>query len=199
MIDIINNDVSIYQAIAGSLEEEGISVQFGESLHDQYGEPDLDRVAILKPDLFYSTVNFAMPPKSVDGVIVVSDDGGFHFYIAELKSSKLKDINKRDIEAKFDTIFNRFLAEDFSHIFLGEYSLKKLNLWLVCDPLGLYRGVTDRAEIVKRAAASERLRGLMAEVSISMKIYKFKGRAAMIRTMLSPPMIEQGFYHEILV
>ena len=198
MIDMINSDVKSFPIIAGSLEEEGISVQFGESLYDLHGEPDCDRVVILKPDLFYNTKDFATPPKSVDGLIVVSDDGEFHFYIAELKSSKLRDIRKKDIEEKFDTVFNEFLVKDFSHIFQSDYALKKLNLWLVCDPLGLCRGEVDRAEIIKKVAASDRLRGLMAEVAISLKVYKFKGRAAMIRPMLSPPMIEQSFYHDIL-
>jgi hypothetical protein len=199
MISLINKDEKIFPLVAGVLEEEGISVRFGHSLHDVNGEADFEQVAIIKPDLYYNTRDFATPPKSVDGLVVVSGEGGFHFYVAELKSSKLRNIRKKDIEEKFNTIFDRFLCDDFSHIFMGDYHLKKLNLWLVCDPLGFHKLGEDREETIRRANASQKLRGLLADVAIGLRVYEFKGRAAMIKPMLSPPMIERDSYHDVLI
>lgn len=198
MIDKINNDEKAFPIIVSSVDEMGISVEFGASLLDENQEPDLDKVVILKPDSFYNTKDYGKPPKSVDGFVIVKDDDGYHFYIAELKSSKKQNITRKDIQEKFDTIFRQFIAEDFSHIFLGEYSLLKLNLWLVCDPMNLRSGNPTREELIEKVKAAKRLRGMMADLVVGFRVYSFKGVSAAIVPMLSPPVIEQKYFEDLV-
>lgn len=163
------------------------------------GDLDLDRVVILKPDAYYNTKIMSNPPKSVDGIVIVDDDGDLHFYIAELKSSSLGNIKKKEIQDKFETVFTRFLTKDFSHIFIDmEYNLKKLNLWLVCDPLRLRKNCGTRDELIRKARAANRLRSLLAEYAHGLKPYSFKGHTVMIKPLLSPPKIEQKEFIDMI-
>lgn len=200
MIQEIHADEACHAISAGSLEEEGVSVEIGSSLLDQRDEPLWDKVAILKPDLFYSTTNFATPPKCVDGIIVIEDESGIRIYVAELKSSRSSNIKRRDIQSKFDTIFQKFLTNDFSHIFEAlEYNLIDIKLWLVCDPLQIRRKSPENEEYIRKVKIlAERLRGLLSEMSVGYKPYKYKGIQASIQPLISPPTIEIDGYTDHL-
>lgn len=199
MIDLINSCGKCHQIIANTLEEEGIRIKFGATLTDKQGDMDTNVVAILKPDKFYNTKNFATPPKSVDGVIVVSSEGNTYIYVAELKSSRLKNINKQDIQEKFSTVFNIFFKCDFKHIFVDqEYFLKNISLWLVCDPTNIRKFSHDPGLLEQKMKASLGLRGMLADYSASLLPYRFKGKIAQIRLTISPPTIEKDHYTEFL-
>jgi hypothetical protein len=191
MIDFIRGDVKAFGIIYETLEEEGIEVRFGASLTDASGDVDHGKVVILRPDAFYNSRDFALPPKSVDGFVVVKCGDDYFFYVAELKSSRLADINKKSIQEKFNTIFERFVVGDFSHIFMGlDYSLKDMKLWLVCDPLNI-RGSIGQPEVLKqKLRAADRLRGILADFSSTLSPCLFKGAAYAITPVLSPPRIE---------
>lgn len=200
MIQEIHIDATCHAISAGSLEEGGVSVDIGQSLLSPSNEPNWDKLAILKPDMFYSTKNFATPPKSVDGLIVVEGEAGIYIYVAELKSSKSKNINRKDVQSKFDTIFDRFLTSDFAHIFeTAEYNLASIKLWLVCDPLQIRRKNQERDEYIQKAKLlSGRLKGLLSDMSAGYRPYKYKGIQAAIQPLLSPPIIESDGFTDIL-
>lgn len=200
MINTIINDPKAWPIITQTLEEEGILINFEGELVEENGDLNHENVAILKPDLFYNTKDFAKPPKSVDGIVVVQFNGSTMFYITELKSSKKKHLDKNEIQQKFDTIFQQFFTDDFSHIFEGlEYDLKSLKLWLVCDPLQLRKKTADYEEFLEKARLiNARLRGLMAEITTGLRPYRYRGVNAFIEPMLSPPIINEHGYRDIL-
>lgn len=200
MIRTIYNDTKAFPILAHSLEEEGVSIEFEGSLLDSSGDLNHDKVVILKPDRFYNTRDFATPPKSVDGVIIVQENNETYIYIAELKSSRSKHIKRLEIQEKFDTIFQNFFTVDFSHIFEETtYEIKTLRLWLVCDPLQIRQRSRDQREYIEKAKKiKERLKGLLSEITSGLRPYKYKGVQAAIEPMLSPPSIHNQGYTDIL-
>ncbi|MEN5223928.1 hypothetical protein ABE561_03980 [Pseudomonas asiatica] len=199
MINHINQDPLAFGISAGSLEEEGIKVSFGETLTGADGDIDYERIAVLKPDAFYNTQNFATPPKSPDGVVIVKNNEDIFMYIAELKSSPLKYIRKSDIAEKFDTMFSRFLTEDFKHIFLDfDYNLKNLSLWLVCDPTNIRASINDPEALARKIQARAALRGVLTEFVSTFRPYTFKGITKYIVPMVSPPKIECDHFTDFL-
>lgn len=199
MISSIYADPVCFGITRGVMEEEGIAIEFCEELK-RNGDIDCNKVAILKPDAFYNTVDFARPPRSVDGIVVVDCGEGVFFYVAELKSSRSKGINRTEIQQKFDTVFNNFLANDFAHIFqIPDYNLKDIRLWLVCDPLQIRRrssGDADYLEKIKRIA--DRQRSMLAEMGTGYRPYTFKGIKAVIQPILSPPKILTNGFQDLL-
>jgi len=200
MINTIANDEKCFPICAGSLEEEGIRIVFGPSITHADGEVDENKVAILKPDLYYNTRDFATPPKSVDGVIVIDDNKDIHLYVAELKSAnRLRNVNKEDIQEKFSTIFHNFFSADFKHIFIDfDYTLKTMSLWLVCDPTNIRSSLDNPVQLAKKLKAVSTLKGMLADYAASLKPYTFKGITAPIRLLVSPPTIEQNHFTDFL-
>jgi len=197
MIRDIYFDASAFSIAAQSLSEEGMEVEIGNTLLKD-DDLDCDKIAILRPDEWYNTARMNTPPKSVDGLVFVDDAGNFHMYVIELKSSRLPDLNRNHIQEKFDTIFQRFLAQDFAHLFNNAskpYNLTTLNLWLVCDPLRLRRKAADHDEFLRLAMASKaKMRTLMANYALGFKPLSFRGLHVQIMPMLSPPSIEIDHY-----
>ena len=165
----------IFPIIRCQVEEAGISVSFGNTL---LLNNDLDdsKVVILKPDAFYDTKNFAMPPRSTDACVIVVNDNKYKIYIIELKSSKLNRIDKNEIQDKFETIFSRFFQIDFPHIFMREYEVEEILSWVVCDPLGL-RGIENEEIFMKSVKKFEkRIKNMLMEYSLGFKPYRFKNK-----------------------
>lgn len=198
MINLIANDEKCFPITCGSLEENDIKIDFGGTLTDHSGDIDIEKVAILKPDQFYNTRDFATPPKSVDGVVLVKDADSYHLYIAELKSAKrIQSVKQTDINDKFSTIINNFFQDDFKHIFLDtDYELKTLSLWLICDPVNIRSGRNNPVIYEKKLKALKRMKGVLADYSLALKTFSFKGITTPIRIMISPPTIEQAHFIE---
>lgn len=199
MIDFINSDEKCFAISCGTLEEEGVAIQFSDELLVN-GEIDPDRVAILKPDAFYNTADFARPPKSVDGLVVVDCGEGVYFYVAELKSSRSRNISKVDVQQKFDTVFEQFFKDHFSHVFeRQDYNLKDIRLWLVCDPFQIRNKCQTDEEYVQRVkAVADRQRGMLAEMGAGYRPYRFRGFMAAIKPILSPPVILSNGFIDLL-
>ncbi|MCF5512068.1 hypothetical protein GIV66_31355 [Pseudomonas sp. PA-3-11C] len=104
MINQLYADAKVFEILAYSIDEEGVSVTLGNSLLIN-DEIDENKAIVMKPDLYYCTKKMkCLTPKSADGVVFVANGNDYHLYIAELKSSRLADIKKSDIKEKFDTI-----------------------------------------------------------------------------------------------
>lgn len=198
MIFLIANDPECFKIASGSLEENDIKIEFGDSLTDPTGDLDMEKTAILRPDAYYNTKDFATPPKSVDGVVLVKDFDAYHLYIVELKSAKrIQTVKQQDINDKFSTILGDFFNKDFKHIFLDkEYTLKNLCLWLICDPVNIRSAVNNPETYEKKLKALKSMKGVLADYSLALKTFSFKGFTVPIKIMISPPTIEQDKYVE---
>ncbi|MGY4816251.1 hypothetical protein ACVNP3_09915 [Pseudomonas chlororaphis subsp. piscium] len=198
MINLIANDEKCFPISCGSLEENGIKIDFGESLVDEGGDIHLEKVAILKPDQYYNTKNFAAPPKSADGVILVRDEELYHLYVAELKSARrIQSVKQKDINEKFTTIINNFFQKDFKHIFSdSDYKLKSLSLWLICDPVNIRSGANNPHVYQQKLKALSSMKGVLADYALALKTFSFKGITTPIKLMISPPTIEQDHFIE---
>ena len=184
VIENIRKNTELAQCVRYSIEECGISVQIGKSLRDN---DDLihEIIAILKPDAYYNSKNYSRPPKAADNVAVIKDCESFDIYIIELKSaSKIKYIKVKDIQEKFKGVLNCFFCE-FKDIFKSDYNLRKINLWLVCNPFRCQGNITE--EIFRKKIKATALDSFQ-----SMKPMEFKGKAALIIPMLPSPVIEKN-------
>lgn len=202
MIAQLYSDQKVFEILAYSIDEEGISVNLGQSLLIG-DEVDVDKAIIMKPDLYYCTQNMKeLTPKSADGIVFVANGSDYHLYVAELKSSRLAHVKRSDIKEKFDTIFERFFIHDYAHVFDNKdspYNLVALNVWLVCDPLKLRLRAADEDEFIRLAAASKaKMRTLLADYAAGFKPYLFKGIVATVQPMLSPPVIEIDGFTDLL-
>ncbi len=186
MIDDIYCHSVLGGVVAYDISEEGVEVEIGDSLKDQNDDLLHEKIAIVQPDRFYNTKDFATPPKSVDNVVVVKDDeDNFYLYVIELKSTcKTKRINRQELAEKFDTTFKDFLIERFGDVFNGAMPLMSLHAWVVCDPMRLANSNMSIEEYEKKIKSS------VIDFEVLMKPVRFKDRIALIRAMLPPPLIE---------
>ena len=202
MIPSIYSDEIAGQLTRNSLEEEGIEVEIGESLLIENSEINSEIIAILKPDGYYCPRKGQKPPpKSVDGVIInKTSRDAYNYYIVELKSSKLTKIRKTDIQEKFHTIFDRMFTIDLKHIFQEiPHDIDSLNLWLVCDPLGVRKKCKDIDTLKKELEqTSNRIKGLMSEYASGLKPIIYRGKVLKIELILSPPTLEIDGYVDLL-
>ncbi|MEO1852728.1 hypothetical protein [Chromohalobacter sp.] len=186
MIDDIYSHHVLNGIVANTVEEEGIEVEVGRTLLDSNGDIDSECAVILKPDDYYSTRVMARPPKSVDNVVVTHDGDSYRVYVIELKSTKkVGRLSRAEIHEKFLTVVERFFSEDFPEIFMRDFDLADLALWLVCDPFGM-KGKGVSQEVFDRKVKSCGL-----DAYASMKPLSYKGKLRMIKPMLPPPVIEK--------
>ncbi|WP_414502675.1 hypothetical protein [Zymobacter sp. IVIA_5232.4 C2] len=184
VIKNIRENIQLAQCVRYTIEECGIGVQIGESLRDG-DELIHEIIAILKPDAYYNSRDFRNPPKAADNVAIIKDHENFDIYVIELKSAKKpRNIKIKDIKEKFEGVLNCFFCE-FKDIFKSDYNLRKINLWLVCNPFNYQGDITD--EIFRK-----KIKGTALEFFQSMKPMEFKGKAALIIPMLPPPVIEKN-------
>jgi hypothetical protein len=136
MLKAIEDNPDLCQISGESCHENNVGVDICDDLLAA-GLLDHAAIKILKVDRYYSSRNFAMPPKSIDCLIVVKcESGTYELTLVELRDvSSTKGIKPRDILDKFRTIFVRFMTEDFQEIFSSpDYEIAAVRAWLVSDP-----------------------------------------------------------------
>lgn len=187
MIDAIYSDPELHALIRQECFENQIGVTPDPALCDSDGFWDHTRVVALKVDAYYSTMNMATPPKSPDYVVIVKcEDNTFDLYVIELRNvAKTKGIKRKDIEAKFLTVFTDFFTVRFPHIFLnpGLGKFNKVRLYLVTDPLGLKKRNLTEAEI------KEYFTGTVLDAFSNLEPIQFIGRNFLIEPKLPNPTI----------
>lgn len=174
MINAIQENIHLFRISRGTCEENEMGVSICEALLKD-GEIDDDKVAILKVDEYYNTRDFAIPPKSIDCLIVLKRaDSAFCLYLIELKNvSKVKSLRPSAIVAKFKTAVDRFMGRDSGDIFLsGQFEIEKLRLMLVADPFNAGRMTEEEYR--------RRIKGTVLDAYQSMKPFKFRGHIRQI-------------------
>jgi hypothetical protein len=166
MLDAIERDPDLQRITRRTCVENEAEVEICPAL---LVKDDLDDslIKILKVDDYYSTKNFARPPKSIDCLIVVKcASGTFELTLVELRDvTATKGVKPTDIVEKFSATFKRFLAEDFVGVFGNpDHQISKIRAWLVSDP---FKALSDEKY-------QRRVRGTVLDVFQSLKPFEFR-------------------------
>ncbi|WP_353980950.1 hypothetical protein [Salinicola endophyticus] len=193
MIDLIYAHDKLSLIVEKDIEECGIKVELDGSVLNFEGVPDPSFSVVLKPDGYYNSRVMHEPPKSVDNVTIIDNSpSGYDFYVIELRSSyRPRNIKVSEVKQKFDTMFQRFFPVDFADVFSGDFSVRRLNLWVVCFP---YK---DRGAKISREDFERRVKSSALDVFNSYRPYVLKNKVALIKPMLSPPTIHRDTFTEV--
>jgi hypothetical protein len=136
MLDAIEQNLELHGISRRTCAENTVEVAICSAL---LAGDDLDdsSIKILKVDDYYNTKNFAMPPKSVDCLVVVRcASGSFELTLVELRDvSSTKGVKPSEIIRKFEATFLKFMSEDFGAIFGSPAdTISRIRAWLVTDP-----------------------------------------------------------------
>lgn len=182
MLDTIIQHDLLGPLLRQCCEENMASVIIDESLC-AHGVLNSERIVILKIDAFYNTKDFAMPPKSIDCLIIVKcKDGSYSFYLVELKDvGTTSAIKPRDVVPKFETVLYDFFQTKFSEVFMNpDFILNKIKMWLVTDALRT-RNLSDEQYRAK-------VKGTVLEQYNLIKPFRFRGHVTTLEVIV--PTIE---------
>lgn len=166
MIKRIQSDSKLKKILVDECCENDYSVNFSEKINRN------EDVAILKVDAYYNTKDFAKPPKSIDCLVVLRcKDGSFSLYLVELRNiRRMKHLKVSQIDTKFKTTVNDFMAKRFLEIFMDEQlNIKDIKAYFVTDPRGAGKGVDQ--EIFDR-----KYKGTRLDASLARPLLRFRGR-----------------------
>lgn len=148
-----------------------------------------DDFAAIKVDDYYAGLKMATPPKAVDFVVVVDCQcDSFSVYILELKNVNGPDkLNIEDIQEKFSNTINLFLSDTFSYIFLNDrFKYKGIKLYLVSDAYGQVGNFANHSEYLKFRDKINKKDTLKVDISLSEKLYRFRGKILRIEYDIPP-------------
>ncbi len=183
MLEAIERNPELFAISVRSCEENNVGVDVCEAL---LSGTDLNDaiIKILKVDAYYSSLNFATPPKSIDCLIVVKcDSGGYELTLAELRDVKsTRGIKPSDILDKFKTTFVEFMTQDFADIFSNPtYQIVSVRAWLVSDPFNAPHLSDD---VYRR-----KLRGTVLDRFQAEKPFQIHQHVVLIRPMRPNPAV----------
>lgn len=182
MVNMIKKDAHLVPYLKTTLEDAGIEVGL-----DQRLQPD--DFAAIKVDDYYAGLKMATPPKAVDFVVVVDCQcDSFSMYILELKNVNGPDkLNIEDIQEKFSNNINLFLSDTFSYIFLNDrFKYKGIKLYLVSDAYGQVGNFANHSEYLKFRDKINKKDTLKVDISLSEKLYRFRGKILRIEYDIPP-------------
>ena len=110
----------------------------------------------------------------------------FVLYILELRGVK-RTCSSKEIQGKFETVINRFMQEEFGHIFLKDsFKYKEVFLYLVTTS---YQRAVQLGKFEEYQALRARLNAkdsLANDSTLTTKPYKFRGKYYFIRREVPP-------------
>lgn len=168
--------------LKNTLDDSGIEVGIDQSLRPE-------DFAAIKVDDYYAGLKIGTPPKSVDFVVVVDCQcDWFDMYILELKNVNGPDkLNVTDIQEKFSNTLSLFLGDSFSNIFMNDrFKYKKIKLYLVSDAYGEIGNFKNHSEYLKFREKVNKKDSLKVDISLSSKLYRFRGKILKIEYDIPP-------------
>lgn len=182
MIDEIMNHPDLFGIRRGECSENGISVQFCDDLI-RNGELRDDSIVVLKPDEYYSSSRMHNPPPATDCLIIMKCGEEYKITLVELREvSSARGVKPSEIEPKFKTVIERFMADEFADIFMSQqYRIASFETILVTDPYRL-RGVNQ-------TTYEQKIRGSVIESYLLRKPLVFRGHASLIKVKLPDPVL----------
>lgn len=183
MVNMIKNNPQLGPYLCDCLEDAGIKVEI---------DPDLtseDYVAI-KVDNYYAGLRLGgITPKAVDFLVVVDCHCDWYaMYILEFKNVKGPEkLNISDIQEKFTTTINSFLNKTFADIFLNDrFKYRAVKLYLVSDAYGEVGRFKNHDDYLAFRQKINKRDSLKVDVSLSSKLYKFRGKLLRIEYDIPP-------------
>ena len=190
MIKAIKSNTRLTPYLKTKIEDSGIVVNIAPDLSEN------DYVAI-KVDDYYSGLKIATPPKAVDYVVIVDCKcDWFAIYILELKNvTSPTYIDIKDVQEKFDNTINKFLSDTFSDIFLSDrFKYKAIKLYLVSDAYKEIGKFSCHREYLSFREKINRRDSLKVDVSLTSKLYRFRGKIVRIEYDIPPNPIITRFW-----
>ena len=113
MIQMITGDKRLQKYLHHDIEDAGIAIGVDSKLQKT------EYIGI-KVDDYYAGLHLATPPKAVDFIVTVDCECSWYtLYILELKGVK-NTVSTKDLQEKFDTTINRFMAAELKDIFAND-------------------------------------------------------------------------------
>ncbi|KAB2915929.1 MAG: hypothetical protein F9K23_09350 [Bacteroidetes bacterium] len=167
MLNKIETDPELSKIIVCECCENGVCVTIDKKI-------DRNDYIILKPDNYYNTKNFAVPPPSADCIIIRKcKDNGWGLTIAELKNIQTSsNFELENLTEKFKTCLNDFIQNRFKILNI-EY--KDIKLYFVSN-----------IEIYKRDI------GPKVDMLINTR-FKYREKQYMITPYMPNPMIKNCY------
>lgn len=109
-------------------------------------------------------------------------------YILEFKNvNGPEKLNIADIQEKFSNTINLFLNDTFSDIFLNDrFKYKAVKLYLVSDAYNEVGHFKNHSEYLAFRQKINKRDSLKVDVSLSSKLYKFRGKILRIEYDIPP-------------
>lgn len=191
MIQMIKECKKLIPYLKLVIEDEGIQVGIDEAI-------DLNKLAIIKVDDFYSGLHLAFPPKAIDFLVVVDCEcNSYVMYLLELKNvASPKYLEIKDIHEKFENTIKDFLSIRFEDIFLNDrFKYKEIKLYLVSDAYGLngrYNTYEEYKKIQDKRQRIAQKDSLKVDFHLGKKLFKFRGKILQIAYDIPPnPIIKK--------
>lgn len=180
MIQMIEKEQRLKDCLHRQIEDAGIKVDVDQAL----AEP---KYIGIKVDDYYKGLHEKIIPKAVDFIVAVDCEcSWFALYILELRDVK-RTCSSKEIQEKFDTVINRFMQEEFGHIFLKDsFKYKEVFLYLVTTS---YQMAVQLGKFEEYQALRARLKAkdsLANDSTLTTKPYKFRGKYYFIRREVPP-------------
>ncbi|MFK7979675.1 MAG: hypothetical protein AB8G86_06815 [Saprospiraceae bacterium] len=130
LINLLNEDEVLQIHIRPECEDEGLCVDFEESI-------DKNTTIVLKVDDFYNGLNLAETPASIDCLIIqFCGDNTYKLSLVELKNvERARLINPKNLREKFETTLYDFMSNRFRDYFYNEAFDFKIELILCAGKL----------------------------------------------------------------
>lgn len=179
---MIKKDAHLVPYLRTTIEDAGIEVGIDPKLSP-------NDFAAIKVDDFYAGLKMATSPKTVDYVVTVDCQcDSFAMYILELKNVNGPDkLDIRAIQEKFCNTIQHFLSDTFSYIFLNDrFKYKKIMLYLVSDAYCEVGRFANHSEYLKIREKVNRKDTLKVDLSLSSKLYRFRGKILKIEYDIPP-------------
>ncbi len=177
MFDAILRNEALYKIYCSECFENGVGIRYDESLIDSDGDINTDKVLILCIDEYYHSRNIHNPPASIDCLVILKcEDGNYSLHLIELRNvSSMKGVKRKDIVKKFEITIDKFLEEEYSHIFMDEqYKINDFKLYLITDACKIKKNFPTLTEDeYKRKIKESHL-----DIYLSLPPFKFRGKFA---------------------
>lgn len=150
----------------------------------------------IKVDEYYMGLHLGNEtPKVVDFIVSVDCEcDWYQLYVLELKNvSSPRQYTSESILEKFKTAVERFMKEDFKHIFLNDkYKYKALKLYLVTSAYGKAMGMSNFADYAKIKTKINPRDTLLYDYKLSEKYFRFRNMICKIEREIPPnPIIQR--------
>lgn len=170
LINLLNDDEILQKYIQPECEDEGLCVDFEESI-------DKNTTIVLKIDDYYNGLNLAETPPSIDCLIVqFCRESTYKIFLIELKNvERARLIDSKNLREKFNTTLYDFMSNKFRDYFYNEAFDLKIKLILCAG----------------KRKNDNRIRSYKLDFLLGLKPFRFDGKLIGINGLPPTPVIRE--------